>query len=424
MTQANVELAGVLDSAGAGSLDDVKVDVPSRPTRQNNWLLAAGALVLLYFFLAAIGLMGHGLKSNIAKKNATFIRGAVSQYAGNPVAGLCVGVLVTAIVQSSSFTTSLVVVLVGAGQMGLVTAVPIIMGANIGTSVTNTLVSLAHIRRRHEFRRSLAGAVVHDQFNLLAVLVVMPLELAFGVLSKPALAFADWMKVGASEGVNIKNYNVFKMLVKPINGAMDWLCLDFLGVSHMTAGIIEAIVAVAILFVALIFLVKVLQRLMTDRLGGMFSKTFFRNGATSFIVGICATVAVQSSSVTTSLIIPLVGAGVLTIRQVFPYMLGANIGTTITAILAGLAGVALARGADGAVQAAAAGGLAIALAHLLFNAYGTIIFWPLKWMPISLAKGFAKMAMKRRFLAAVYIVGMFFLLPAVTIILIDIIWSS
>ena len=385
--------------------------------------MAVAVIVLLYFFLASIGLMSHGLKANIAKTNKTFIQGAVHQYADHPLAGLAVGVLVTAIVQSSSFTTSLVVLLVAAGQMGLVTAVPIIMGANIGTSVTNTLVSLAHIRRHHEFRRSLAGAVVHDQFNLLAVAVVLPMELLFGVLSKPALAFADWMKAGAAHDLSIKKYNIFKMMVKPINSGLDWLLLDFLGLTHVTAGIIEAVLAVTVLFITLIFLVKVLQRLMTDRLGGLFGKTFFRNGATSFVVGICATVAVQSSSVTTSLIIPLVGAGVLTLKQVFPYMLGANIGTTITAILAGLAGIALARGGSDASQAAAAGGLAIALAHLLFNTYGILIFWPLKRLPIGLANGFANLAVRRRILAAVYIIGVFFILPAATITVIKI-WFS
>ncbi len=423
MTQANGELVGSLAAAPPGAEEQSQLGAPSCPVGGKGWVLALAAIVLLYFFLASIGLMSHGLKANIAKTNKTFIQGAVYQYAGHPLAGLAVGVLVTAIVQSSSFTTSLVVLLVAAGQMGLVTAVPIIMGANIGTSVTNTLVSLAHIRRRHEFRRSLAGAVVHDQFNLLAVAVVLPMELLFGVLSKPALAFADWLKAGAAQDLSIKKYNVFKMMVKPVNSGLDWLLLDFLGLSHVTAGVIEAVLAVTVLFITLIFLVKVLQRLMTDRLGGLFSKTFFRNGATSFIVGICATVAVQSSSVTTSLIIPLIGAGVLTLRQVFPYMLGANIGTTITAILAGLAGVALARGGSDASQAAAAGGLAIALAHLLFNTYGIVVFWPLKRLPIALANSFANLAVRRRILAAVYIVGVFFILPAATIAVIKI-WFS
>ena len=421
MTEPNAELAGSLEGLGLPSRAEAPSLAPSRTASgPKGWMLALAAVVLLYFFLAAIGLMGHGLKANIAKTHKTFIQGAIHQYAGNPLAGLSIGVLVTAIVQSSSFTTSVVVLLVGTGQMGLVMAVPIIMGANIGTSVTNTLVSLAHIRRRNEFRRSLAGAVVHDQFNLLSVAVIMPLELLFGVLSKPALAFADWMKAGAAQGLSIKKYNVFKAIVKPINSALDWLLLDFLGMSNVTAGIIQAVLAVVVLFVTLIFLVKVLQGLMTDRLGGLFGKTFFRNGATSFVVGICATVAVQSSSVTTSLVIPLIGAGVLTLRQVFPYMIGANIGTTVTAILAGLAGVALARGQSVPLQAAAAGGLAIALAHLLFNIYGTLIFWPLKRIPILLASGLAKMAMRRRVLVAVYIIGVFFVLPALTLVIVNI----
>ena len=127
------------------------------------------------------------------------------------------------------------------------------------------------------------------------------------------------------------------------------------------------------------------------------------------------TVVVQSSSVTTSVIVPLIGAGVLKIKQVFPYTLGANIGTTVTAILGGLAIAAMAAGASVEVQTAAAFALSVAFAHLLFNIYGTLVFWPLQWIPISLAKGYAKLASSRRLLAAAYIVVVFFIVPALVI---------
>ncbi|HDY65838.1 MAG TPA: Na/Pi cotransporter family protein, partial [Phycisphaerae bacterium] len=137
----------------------------------------------------------------------------------------------------------------------------------------------------------------------------------------------------------------------------------------------------------------------------------FRRPSIAFVVGIVTTVSVQSSSVTTSLVVPLVGAGVLKLRQIYTYTMGANIGTTITAMLAAL----------GTGSAAA---MACAFAHLLFNLYGTVIFWPLQFIPISLAEGFAKLASRRRLVAALYIIVFFFLLPLLAIFFIHLHRSS
>ena len=105
----------------------------------------------------------------------------------------------------------------------------------------------------------------------------------------------------------------------------------------------------------------------------------------------------------------LVGAGILRIRQVYPYTLGANIGTTCTAVLA-------------ALGTGSAPGMACAVAHLLFNVYGTIIFWPLQVIPISLAKGLARVAARRRIAAVIFLVGLFFVVPLVAIVVIR--WIS
>ena len=75
----------------------------------------------------------------------------------NPIAGLCVGILGTVLVQSSSASTSVIVGLVASGALGVEQAVPMVMGANIGTTVTNTLVSLGHVRQSAEFKKSVCG---------------------------------------------------------------------------------------------------------------------------------------------------------------------------------------------------------------------------------------------------------------------------
>lgn len=61
-------------------------------------------------------------------------------------------------------------------------AIPIVMGANIGTSVTNTIVALGQIKDKNDFRRAFAGATVHDMFNWMSVIVLLPLEVVSGLL--------------------------------------------------------------------------------------------------------------------------------------------------------------------------------------------------------------------------------------------------
>jgi len=325
----------------------------------------------------------------------------------DPMTGLLIGVLVTSMVQASAFTTVFAVTLVSNGNITLETAVPIIMGANIGTSVTNILVSLAHVRHREEFRLSLGGAIVHDFFNVLSVLLFLPLEYAFGVISTPMRMMKNYLATTEAFQSNpTEKIGFIKGAFSALSDLAKWLLVDVFSISMTVAGTIIAALSLLLLFVALWLLVKMLRGLMQQRLAGVFDKTVFSHPAIAFVVGIILTASVQSSSVTTSLVVPLVGAGILQLKQIYPYTLGANIGTTITALLAALA----------ATKNPAAA-LACACGHLLFNIYGTLVFWPLQFIPISLAKGFAKLASERRLIAAIYIIGFFFLLPACIIAL-------
>jgi sodium-dependent phosphate cotransporter len=100
----------------------------------------------------------------------------------NPVAGMLVGVLVTVLVQSSSTSTSIVITMVAAELLTVKQAIPLIMGANIGTSVTSTIVAMGQIGQVDEFQRAFAAATVHDMFNFLSVIVMLPTEAATGLL--------------------------------------------------------------------------------------------------------------------------------------------------------------------------------------------------------------------------------------------------
>ena len=102
--------------------------------------------------------------------------------------------LATVLVQSSSVSTATIVGMVGAGTLPFAIAVPMIMGANIGTTVTSTLAALGSIRRAEEFRKAFAAATMHDFFNLMSVAILLPIELATGVLSRIALALTDVLR--------------------------------------------------------------------------------------------------------------------------------------------------------------------------------------------------------------------------------------
>ena len=191
-------------------------------------------VLVLYAFLVSIGLMGGAFKlfgKDLAKQ--------LIEMTSNPLVGLVAGILATTLVQSSSTTTSIVVSMVAAGGLSIQGAIPVVMGANVGTSVTNTLVSMGHITRKEEFKRALAGATVHDFFNLLAVIILLPLEIATGYLQTVAEVVA-----GAFQGVGgMKFANPLKMIVKP---AVE-LLLDVMGKNPTLA----LIVALLLMFLSL-----------------------------------------------------------------------------------------------------------------------------------------------------------------------------
>lgn len=304
----------------------------------------------------------------------------------NPMIGLFVGILSTSIVQSSSFTTSIVVGLVAGGALNVTNAIPIIMGANIGTSVTNILVSLSQIRRSIEFKLALSAAIVHDFFNVLAVLVLFPLQYLTNFLGHLATFMGEkFQNIGG-----LKFLSPVKASTRPLIDLLKKMIGDYPWVLF--------VLSLILLLVALTRMVKVLKILVVEKAEGWFDRYLFKNALRAFLVGLMLTAMVQSSSITTSLAVPLAGAGLLTLMQIFPYTLGANIGTTVTAILA-----ALVTGNLAAVT--------VAFSHLLFNLSGIVVWWPFKIVPITMAEKFAGIAVKKKVIPILYLLIVFFLLP-------------
>jgi sodium-dependent phosphate cotransporter len=381
------------------------VEAPSAADKdvQRAWnqqpLVRAGLLVgLLYLFLVAVNGLGAGFELL-----GQDLLGSFFAATENPFVGLMVGILATTLVQSSSVTTASIVGLVAApmNPLPIANAIPMIMGANIGTTVTNTVASLAHMTRKEEFRRAFAVATCHDFFNYMAVIVLLPLELLTGFLGTAAQALTNQLA-----GVGGADFDSpIKAAIKAGSQPIEVLSVA-LGPSDVWAGAIQILLSGALIFVSLMSIVSVMRSAMKSRVEALVSRALGKNAILAMLVGVVATVMVQSSSITTSLMVPLAGAGVLTLKQAFPVTLGANVGTTVTALLAAMA----------ATGANAAAGLTIALVHLLFNLTATLLIYPVEKVrnvPLRMAEGLANMAVESKALAIGYVVTLFYLLPAV-----------
>ena len=368
--------------------------------KESNLFAALKFIFFLYLFFLSLELMGGGMK--------LFGKGfsqALIETTTNPFIGLFIGILSTSIIQSSSSTTSMVVAMVASGafshnpEISIKLAIPIIMGANIGTSITNTIASLPQIRRDNEFKRAFAAATVHDFFNILAVIVIFPLQLATNFLGIAATKLEVMFRgIG---GVNF--LSPVKEITKPVAKLFSSQLTAISDNPNIIAWIM-VIVSLLVLFYALKSIVNVLKSVVIEKAKAWFDKFLFKNAIRAFAVGVLLTVLVQSSSITTSLIVPMAGAGLLTLTQIFPYTLGSNIGTTITAILA-----ALVTGSDAAII--------VAFSHLLFNISGIVLIYPFKKIPIGLATMFAEYSTRSKLIPVGYVVIVFFIIPLLFVFL-------
>ncbi len=348
--------------------------------RNTAYILAA-----LIIFLFALDLMISSLQT-LGKTAAETIILATS----NPFTGLFIGLLITALIQSSSAVTSMVVALVASGSMTIEGAVPIIMGANVGTTITSTIVSLGFITKKKEFKRAVSAGTYHNFFNILTVVILFPLEYYYHFLSGlseylAAVFFNEPIGPVKSE---------FSMLGNGFGTAVNFL------VTRIHNGFVLALLSISLLFGSILFFRKVLS----DQLGfasqERFQRFFFKSPLKSFGWGLLTTAAIRSSTITTSLVVPLVAKRVVKLRAAAPFILGANVGTTITAFIAAM------------FNSNAA--ISIAIAHFLFNFIGVLIFFPIPYIkdvPINLAIGLGRLTMKYRLAGFVYLLLSFFFIP-------------
>jgi solute carrier family 34 (sodium-dependent phosphate cotransporter) len=358
----------------------------------SRWLIV---LFLVYLLLVAVGLLSQGFR--VVSGGADGAR-EIFAFATNPVMGVILGTLATALVQSSSAVTSVIVGLVGGGlPVGI--AIPMIMGSNMGTTLTNTIVALGNMKDGPAFNRSFGAATVHDFFNLFSILIFLPLEMVFHPLERLAGYFAPL--VYGSGDASIRDFNVIRQITRP---AVNFLRDGIGTLPDSMSGLVMILVGVALVLLAVFLLNKMLRKVMTGRAKRMFSAAIGKGAALAIVSGLIVTILVQSSTLTTVLIVPFAGAGLFSLAQVYPFTLGANIGTPITAILSATAVI-------GEYQLFA---LQVAFVHLFYNALGVALFAaipPLWRLPVRAAQALADGAQRTRWIAFAYIFGVFLVLP-------------
>lgn len=356
-----------------------KVD---RLQNASKYFLVIGAIVL---FLLSIDLLGHsfqGLRESLAS--------SILSVTTNPFIGLFIGLLLTAVIQSSSISTSMIVALVGSGTVSLSAAVPIVMGANVGTTLTSTVVSLGFITSKRAFRKAISAGVIHDFYNIILVILLFPLEYYNQSLSRASLWLVNSLGLTEPQITTVPTY-----LGSLFGKGIGYYITEAVGNSWFLL-----IIAFVMLFLSIKYISTIISRLLIGESKDKLKQYIFRSSYKSFVWGGGLTAAVQSSSITTSLIIPLVATGKVSLSKSFPFIIGANIGTTITALIASLFTTEVA--------------VSIALVHLLFNLFGVLVFLPfpsVRRIPIAVAAAFGRLTMHNRLFGFLYIILMFFIIP-------------
>jgi sodium-dependent phosphate cotransporter len=360
----------------------------------SQWLTVA---ILVYLLICAVSIIGGGFKMAAGGHAKELF-----EFASNPFAGLVIGTIATALIQSSSTVTSIIVGLV-AGGLPVSVAVPMVMGANIGTSITNTIVSLGHVKVKHEFSRAFSAATVHDFFNLFSVLIFLPLEMTFGLLEKLGSMLAE-IFYGGSE-VSMHSFNFVKAATAPVVNSVKYVFQSF---GEQTGGVILIVFGIVLIFLSITIMGKLLKKLMVGKAKEIMHSAIGRSPLSGIFSGTLVTILVQSSSTTTSLMVPLAGSGSFSLKQIYPFTLGANIGTCVTAVLAATA-------VTGNSEAA----LQIAFIHLTYNILGVVLIYSVpffRYIPVNCAQWMGRKASENKMIALAYILSVFFIVPALCIL--------
>lgn len=409
-------------------------------------------LFVIFMFICTLGLLADAFKLiggrgiGDAVKNSRLIQ--------NPISASIIGMVITLILQSSSTLISILVGMVAGRIITVHEAIPVMMGAEIGASFFNALISLGQSGNRDQFRRAFAAATMNDIFNFLSYLVILPLELTTGVIEKVSALFVE--PLSGAKGSKFDTLNIItdpllhriiqldedainevsqnnraeytneSLILKCIANGTDQTTVcpyehlfAYSTWSDALIGIILLVISICLLIVCLVGIVRLLNSLLAGHIAIWVRRIIDRQlphpfgWLTNYLVmlfGCFVVMIVQSSGVFRSALIPLVGIGVVPLERFYPLLLGANVGTTFTGVLAALS--ADPRRLRETMQ--------IALCQTVYNLLSILFYYPVpltRRIPITLAMRFGDLTAKYRWFALVYIFFVFFLMPASLLVL-------
>lgn len=397
VTASTVHATADLPSIAAAPLKSPLRRLPlgERGRKVAEWVTVA---IAIYLLITAVAGIGAGFKLSAGDQ-----AGELFAFAANPFVGLVIGILATVLTQSSSTTTSITVGMV-AGGLPIGIAVPILLGANVGTTVTSTLVSLGMARDREVFRRAFGAASVHDMYNLLSVAIFLPLEIAFGVLER-ASGWLAGHAGGSDGGVLAAIFSTVGAGVRAVTDpgvhALSWMVS---GLPPVVGGILLILVGVGLILAVINLIGALLKVLMVGTAEKVLHGAIGRGPMSGIASGTLITVMVQSSTTTTSLAVPLVGSGKFTVKQIYPFTIGANIGTTLTALMAAFAF----GGTAGQIA------LQAAFVHVLYNVFCAVLIFGLpllRPLPVMGAEWLARIGSANKLYVVAWVLGVFLVIP-------------
>ncbi|WKY16790.1 hypothetical protein Q1695_001421 [Nippostrongylus brasiliensis] len=387
-----------------------------------------GILVILFLYICSLSNLSNAFSLLGSRGLGKAIK--ASPLINDPVSAVVVGMLATVVLQSATTTTNVLVSMIAADMLTVHDAIPVMIGSELGS------------------------ATLGDVFNVCCIFVILPLELATGFIEKLSWLIVD--PLIAEQGISLKTLD---LLTDPVNrmilevnepelrnatidddffppdhsfvyrcvfrnGSRIYNCpythiFAYSSLSDTVIGWIVLLGSIVVLIFCLIGIVYLIQALLqgpsAKYVRGLLSRECpgrwkFCTGYTVMLVGLIITLAIQSNNIFSSSLTPLVGSGVITLDQMYPLLLGANIGGSFSAVLAALT-------ADGSRFEKT---LQMAVCQVLYNIIGTFMFYLIPWtrvLPIYLARRLGEVTDQYRWFIVVFILVFFVLIPAVVIFL-------
>jgi len=342
---------------------------------------------LLYLFIFAIELI-----KKVTSSFSLDIKSFLMQNL-NPIKSVAVGWFTTSIVQSSDVVGTITAAFTGNGLISLSTAVYILIGASLGTTITAIVISLiTSARHKRDFRHGFEIGLSYAIYSALLVIIVLFLEYFFKVFSKTSFFLASKLQKGISL---LKIPNLTEAITSPI------INLFF---THL-----NKILLLLIGFGILIFVLRFIGKSIIELLGGeekaqKIIKKSFGSKYKAYFLGFITTAIVFSSSITVGLLVPLATARLISLRKAIPFILGADVGTFSSVFLASIM--------IGEINA-----LAASLNFLLFGIIGGIIFLPNTKVLYKMTKYVSKRLIKISRKKALILLVLFILIPLLIILL-------